>query len=305
MAKNINQIIKEKLNTRLKYRPIKNILKKIHLTLRNFLLIVVPMLALFFTTILAWQVNDFRYSDIKIANANNSSVLGANTKNNSDSKTSSTQTGVSNTIEKSLEIPLIKQIYPLSCEAASLQMALKYYKIDVDQDTLLNKIGFSKPQQLTEKDGQFYWGDPNLGFVGDPKGWFYNTKNGETSLKYATGWGVNNGPVLKAAKLYRPNSYLVDNGKVEQIKSALDKNNPVIWWHVRDDAHEEKIQITTPLGQKIDYGQMHVAVIVGYYEKDGSTIYKINDPYFSEYEINEQDLSRLWARNNNQLVVVM
>jgi uncharacterized protein YvpB len=183
-------------------------------------------------------------------------------------------------------------------------MALKYYKIDVSQDKLLEQIGTSEPLKLTQKDDNYYWGDPNFGFVGDPKGWFTGAKNGETSLKYATGWGVFNGPILKVAKTYRPNSYLVNNGTVDQIKTALDKNNPVIWWHRRDDIHQEKLQIITNTGSKIDYEQMHVAVVTGYYQKDGVTFYKINDPFFNPYDISEADFIRYWARHDGQMVVV-
>lgn len=300
MSKNINQIIKQKLKKRLRLRILQRVLNFFHISFRTFFVFGVPILALFFTTFLAWQVSMFNYSPLKIANGSNQNVLGV-----SSSKSQSTNSDTElNLTEKILDIELIKQIYPLSCESASLQMALKHYKIDIDQDKILQQIGYSEPKEITEKDGQLYWGDPNLGFVGDPKGWFYNTKNGEQSLKYATGWGVNNGPVLKVAKLYRPNSYLVDNGTIDQVKSALNNGNPVIWWHRRDDIIDEKIQITTQLGKTIEYQQMHVALVVGHYQKDGVTTYKINDPYFGAYEIDENSFLRLWGRHDNQLVVV-
>lgn len=299
MSQNINKIIKSKLKKRLRLRIFRQLLSWVNLSVKNLIVWGVPTAALFFTTFLAWQVNNFNYTPLKLAKANGleSSVLGVSSSGISSNSNN-------NLTEKNLDIPFIRQIYPLSCEAASLEMALKYYKIDVSQDKLLEQIGTSEPLKLTQKDDNYYWGDPNFGFVGDPKGWFTGAKNGETSLKYATGWGVFNGPILKVAKTYRPNSYLVNNGTVDQIKTALDKNNPVIWWHRRDDIHQEKLQIITNTGSKIDYEQMHVAVVTGYYQKDGVTFYKINDPFFNPYDISEADFIRYWARHDGQMVVV-
>lgn len=295
VSKNINQIIKTKLKQRQRFKFVKNILNFLHISVRNLFIFGVPTMALFFTTFLAWQVSVFNYSPINtLVAVENSSVLGVK------------ETVVkSQNDEKVLDIKLIRQDYPLSCESASLQMALKYYNIEVSQDKLLEQIGTSDPKEIVEKDGKIYWGDPNLGFVGDVKGWFYGNKNGQTSLKYGTGWGVFNGPVLKVAKSYRPNSYLVDNGKIEQVNSAIEKNNPVLFWHRRDDIHQEKIQITTNQGRKIDYQQMHVALVYGFYEKDGVVMYKINDPFFGQYEIDQEGFARIWGRHDNQMVVVV
>jgi len=300
VSQNNNQIIKQKLKKRLRMRVLQRVLNYFHISFRSFFIFGVPTMALIFTTFLAWQVSIFNYSPLKIANANSQSVLGVS---NSISQ-KETKDVDQNITEKILDIDYIKQIYPLSCEAASLQMALKYYKIDVDQDKILQQVGYSEPKELTEQNGKYIWGDPDLGFVGDPKGWFFNTKDGQESLKYASGWGVNNGPILKVAKLYRPNSYLVNNGTIDQVKTALNTNNPVIWWHRRDDIFQEKLQITTPKGRVIEYQQMHVAVVFGYYQKDGATYYKINDPYFGPYDLDETSFLRYWQRHDNQLVVV-
>lgn len=60
-----------------------------------------------------------------------------------------------------LDIPIDWQDYPLSCEAASLKMALGYKKVFVSEDEIMEKIGYD----LTPRKGNI-WGDPYKTYVG-------------------------------------------------------------------------------------------------------------------------------------------
>jgi uncharacterized protein YvpB len=204
-----------------------------------------------------------------------------------------------------LSVPLIKQIYSLSCEVASLEMALKYFDINTSQDKLLDKLGVSEPFKMQTKNGQIIWGDPDEAFVGDVKGWFTGKdKMGVEKLELGTGWGVNSGPIERVAKIYLPNSYKLDNAKIEDIDKALSAGSPVLWWHIRPDSFEGSIKTVTQDGKSKNFTQMHVAVITGYKTVDGERIYTINDPYFEQLQLSQKELLRQWALQDNQMVVV-
>jgi uncharacterized protein YvpB len=79
-----------------------------------------------------------------------------------------------------LDVPVIAQAYNLSCEAASLQMALAYEGVSAGQASLLAAM---KPDDSTpELRGGVVvrWSDPYVNFVGDPAGHEYDS----------TGYGV-------------------------------------------------------------------------------------------------------------------
>jgi uncharacterized protein YvpB len=203
-----------------------------------------------------------------------------------------------------LDIPLIKQIYPLSCEVASLQMALKYRGIEASQDELLAKIPISEPMKMTEKEGQLIWGDPDKGFVGDVRGWFFNDRDG---LRGATGWGVNNVPVAKLASQYRPGSEAKSGASLNDIKLALTNKKPVIIWYVLDDIKmkDQKLIYFTPSGKQITFVENHVSLITGYgKDESGSVVYTIKDPTFGDVKMKESDLLRQWEKYDREIVVV-
>jgi len=129
-----------------------------------------------------------------------------------------------------LSVPLIKQIYSLSCEAAALEMSLSYKGIRVSQDQLIGDIGFSKPINRQEFGEKTIWGDPDEGFVGNYKGVYAKVQN---QTLVGDGWGTNEGPVLRVAKKYLPNSYARTGATLEDIKDALFQDQPVIIWLVQ------------------------------------------------------------------------
>jgi uncharacterized protein YvpB len=304
----INQLVKQKLKERSKVRA----KRKTFALMRRFghsFAIAVPMVTLLFSTYLAWQVN--RYEPKMAGTGEVKAALEtldlSKPKNNSsssiDSKNQKSQTELPK--EKSLAIPYIKQDYKLSCEAAALQMTLKYYGIEKTQDELLNQIGFVEPKQMQEVNGKLIWGDPEVGFVGDVKGSFTGEKDGKKSLRYATGWGVKPGPVARVAKEYFPDSKAVDGGTLNQVLRSIAAGKPIIWWHRRDDIQKEKITYYTPAGKPVDYEQNHVAVVSSYKLDDNQkAIFHILDPFYGEYDINQDDFLKLWARHSNQMVIV-
>jgi uncharacterized protein YvpB len=207
--------------------------------------------------------------------------------------------------EVKLEIELIKQDYPLSSALASLEMALMFYEIEISQDEILNKIGYSSPLRMQQIGDEIIWGDPNEGFVGDVNGWFTGNREKQNDLKLATGWGVGSRPIAQLAKEYLPNSKEINEGGISQLKKALADQNPIIFWHRRADSNKETLKIKTNNGKEIDFFQNHVNLLIGYHEEEkGQTIYYFLDPYYGEIEVSEEKLLEQWELHGRKAVIV-
>jgi uncharacterized protein YvpB len=148
---------------------------------------------------------------------------------------------------KTLNVKFDAQDAPLSCEVASLKMALAYKGVKVSETALMQKVGYD-----TNRRRSGTWGDPNKGFVGS----LYGYQN-------VTGYGVHWDPIARAASSYRP-SRVVKHWSVRNLAAAIDANNPVvIWGTYRGTAHYDPW--TTPNGTRINawFGE-HTRVVIGY-----------------------------------------
>ncbi len=280
-----------------------SILSKSIITVFTLLIMILPLVAVYSFGELNnnYQIIDDNYNFIK------KDFL----KTTSSASSSSINFEISN-IPKvqvyEMNIPFYKQIYPLSCEAASLQMALAFFGINKTQDELLYEVGRSKPYNKENTDSGVIWGDPNYGFVGDVNGKMFNQKDGVSSLLYGTGWGVNNGPIAKIASKYKTESVEIDSANIENIRQSIKSNKPVIFWHQRDDARKDTLEYLTPEGKKITMIQNHVALIRGMrVENINNTdiiTYYINDPLYGQYSITEENFIKNWNKYNNEIVIV-
>ncbi len=224
-------------------------------------------------------------------------------------------TNIKNTLpsDKLLDIAPVEQKYSLNCESASLQMGLSYYGITKTQDEILNEVGFSTKLPAQKIGNRIIWGDPDDGFVGDYNGLYSSycpNQTGDQSvrtLKCATGWGVNNGPITKVAKKYIKNSYELDNASIVDLKNELANGNPIIFWEVQDSKMpEENIDIyTKDTWKKINYTRTHVVLLIGYTNIGDETIYTFNDPATgNRINLAEPDMRRIWDRYNDNITVL-
>lgn len=212
-----------------------------------------------------------------------------------------------------LEIEPIEQTYSLNCESASLQMGLLYYGFNKTQEELIEETGFTIKTPPEKIGNRIVWGDPEKGFVGNYNGLYSDycsNQTGDTTvrtLKCATGWGVNNGPVAKNAKKYLKNSYDLDNASVVDLKNELAAKNPIIFWEVLDNNKpEENIDIYDYENwEKIKYIRTHVILLIGYTNIADDTLYIFNDPANgTRIQLAEKDMQRVWERFNNNIVVI-
>ena len=79
-----------------------------------------------------------------------------------------------------LNVPIDRQDLPLSCEAASLKMALNYKGLPVTETQLIAIIGHDASARAGDR-----WGDPNKYYVGS----LYGRQN-------STGYGVQSSEAI-------------------------------------------------------------------------------------------------------------
>ncbi|PID33172.1 hypothetical protein CR969_02210 [Candidatus Saccharibacteria bacterium] len=149
-----------------------------------------------------------------------------------------------------LKVPYYRQVFPQSCEASSLRMALAYRGIKDSDWNILQKFGYH-PRPRDKENNE--WDDPNQQFVGDVRG----------SQGKGTGWGVYAGPVSRAAGSYGRSTSIAYGANANFVAREIHRGNPVIAWGIWGS--RAKIDSwNTPDGRTIRGPiPMHVRLIVG------------------------------------------
>ncbi|HXA41599.1 MAG TPA: C39 family peptidase [Candidatus Solibacter sp.] len=122
-------------------------------------------------------------------------------------------------------VPFIHQVYSLSCEAASLEMALMYYGHNVSQDDILNYFTVDRTLPSRSPSGSLIWGNPYKSFVGNYNG-YENADSGSLS-----GYGVYYPRVAAAGNYF--GAYVAQAGEViapSTIYAAAKNRQPVVVW---------------------------------------------------------------------------
>jgi len=201
-----------------------------------------------------------------------------------------------------LSVPLIKQIYSLSCEAAALEMSLSYKGLSVSQDQLISDIGLSEPFSRQQFGEKIIWGDPDEAFVGNYKGVYAKVQN---QTLVGDGWGANEGPVLRVAQKYLPNSYAKTGATLANIKDALFQGKPVIIWLVQSYHSPITFEYFTLQGKRVTFQQFHVVVVTGLeVQGDGSVVWLINDPIYGHLRYSSGQLETEWQKYGSRMVAV-
>ena len=186
-----------------------------------------------------------------------------------------------------LNIPVYYQQKPLSCEVASLKMALNYKGSSISEAALFNGLG----NDTTPRQGDT-WGDPYQFFVGDANG-HQNT----------TGYGVYAGPIAAVSSQYR-SAQSLSGMSTSQVAGYLAQGNPVIFWGTAGNAKPD--QWTTTGGRQINgwIGE-HVRLLVGFNgPASHPTAFTINDPIFGRLKWTASQLQANWSAFNGMGVVI-
>jgi uncharacterized protein YvpB len=261
---------------------------------------------LFKTSVFSPAIGFLPETDYQVQVENIKSV--ANQENDSFSLTFSTEKEESAEAKESSEKPtkdnsatssqpqvtLVKTVfnwqkYNLSCEAASLKMALSAKEIYVSEDEIMRKIGYD----TTPHQGDI-WGDPESAFVGDINGKICNT-----------GYGVHWGPVAEAANNWTQ-AEAFSGWTLEQLINELKSGNPVIMWGTLPVGNLHNYSWHTPQGKYIQtYRETHVRLIVGFIgEPENPTKIILNDPLSGKLYWDTAYFLKNWQAFNFSGVVV-
>jgi uncharacterized protein YvpB len=168
-----------------------------------------------------------------------------------------------------LPVPYFRQAYSLSCEEASLRMALAYRGINVSDFDVLQRVGYSPRPRDTSTNS---WDNPYEMYVGDVNG-----------IMGSTGWGVYSPRIAAAAKSFGRSSQAITGISVGQISSAIHSGNPVVLWGFSGSSPKMD-SWNTSSGLILAARNEHVRTIVGVVGNITNPVgFYINDPIFGQF----------------------
>jgi uncharacterized protein YvpB len=174
------------------------------------------------------------------------------------------------------DVPWIRQQYSLSCEAASIQMALAHEGISITQDQALSDMGADLRAAYRDGNGTLRWGNPNTSFVG-------NVRGSEINL---TGYGVY-APVVARVATARGASVVRSGSGIPagDVYTAVLNNHPVIVWTTFDWNTPARQDYLSFDNVWILYAgpEEHTVVVVGV--SGGSVL--VNDPDRNQYWVSK------------------
>ncbi|MFA6255036.1 MAG: C39 family peptidase [Patescibacteria group bacterium] len=189
-----------------------------------------------------------------------------------------------------LAVPYHRQEHALSCEVASLLMALKYRGVNATESELIQQLPISDPAPRSKNNT---WGDPNLGFVGNIDGRMPNT-----------GYGVYEQPIYDLAAKYRE-AKIITNGTLTDLTTELGNNNPIVVWGVVVGRSKD-ISWKTPEG-KIIIAQLdeHARTLIGFTgQSDNPELMILLDPLYGEVRLKVADFLKNWDLLEKKAVVI-
>ncbi len=193
------------------------------------------------------------------------------------SRTPYTSTFMTQYATTKLAVPVYLQKYTLSCELASLRMALNFRDLHVTEDDLIPKVG----QDPTPHTGNI-WGDPNSAFVGNIAG-----------IQMVNGYGVHWAPIARAAREYRGADDF-SGWTIVQLTEAIEANNPVVIWVYSH--HGTPTSWKTPDGRDIQaVRDEHAVVVVGFVGPvNNPTEIIVNDPLIGQVYWSRAQFDKKW-----------
>lgn len=190
-----------------------------------------------------------------------------------------------------IDVPILYQERALSCEAATLRMALAYRGVTVTEQELLDAIG-RDPTPRTRTSAGIVWGDPDEAFVGNVDG-----------VIGRTGYGVHAGPIGRVAGQYRRTEVLT-GASPQALADAIATGNPVIvWGHLTSG---RPMTWRTPGGKTIHaINGEHTRVVVGYTgRQEEPTGFHLNDPIYGRQYWKLEKFMKNWEKLGRSAVVV-
>jgi len=188
-----------------------------------------------------------------------------------------------------LAVPFHKQEHALSCEIATLKMALNYYGVGVAEEDLLKDLPFDTKQPRSKEN---IWGDPDKGFVGNIDGKIPNT-----------GYGVYEKPIVELAEKYR-RARILQDPSLSDVLEEVAKKRPVIVWGAIGSSKDISWRTKDGRFIKAVSGE-HTRLIIGF---SGTVSNPKNiillDPIYGKRVVSKNSFLSDWSLLDNKAVVV-
>jgi uncharacterized protein YvpB len=194
-------------------------------------------------------------------------------------------------------VPFHHQVHSLSCEAASLQMALGKYNIAADEGDILNFTGMDTRAPVFDSSGTLHWGDPYAGFVGNVDG-YENATSGSKS-----GYGMYWTPIKNAAAHFGGHVAQAGEGIAPStVYAAAHNQQPVVVWIAYAFQPQTMRYMVTWGGNTVMYGAPveHAVTVAGW--APGYVL--VNDPLSHPKWVDNGTFERGYAMFNNMAVVL-
>ena len=186
-----------------------------------------------------------------------------------------------------LNVTFHRQEHSLSCEVATLVMALSYRGLNISEAELINFIGFDPTPKANG-----VWGNPHIAFVGDIDG-----------HQPSTGYGVYWQPIASAGNQYRPTGWFTD-GNLEMITGEIKKGNPVIIWGTAGTGRRID-WLTAEGGNVVAITGEHTMIVTGFMgSASNPTKIIVLDPLFGEKSFTQNSFLWNWRLLNRSGVIV-
>lgn len=198
----------------------------------------------------------------------------------------------SGTGSRILNVPWYHQVFELSCESASLRMALAYEGIATTDAAILNIVG-SDPRAAVFENGVMHWGDPFVSFVG-------NVNGSEIAL---TGYGMYYPTVVKAANTLGAHVLSAGQGITPwQVYAAVLAGHPVVAWVTYKWVTLHRQDYVAFDGRTIIYAGPgeHAVTVVGV---DPNRVL-INNPWSGPEWVSKSTFERAFATYDDMAVVL-
>jgi uncharacterized protein YvpB len=194
-----------------------------------------------------------------------------------------------------LNVPMTKQVHPLDCEAATLQMVLAARGTSVSQDWELAYWGADLRPAVKDAVGNIVrWGDPYSAFVGNVNASEWN----------ATGYGIYYPPLVRAAQYLGHSAIGKEQWSVSRLFDLVVSGYPAAVEGSFNMQNATPRTYTAWDGRAVQYIlNNHVFALVGV--NFGTQQVIINDPYTATRKVYSwADFTRSFSYINNMATVV-
>jgi uncharacterized protein YvpB len=200
-----------------------------------------------------------------------------------------------------IRVPIIEQPEQYACNVTATAIVLGYHGVSVDPMAIYEVL---PKQNVKQENG--YWGNPNLGYVGNIYGEF-----GGDGTK---GYGVHWDPIHQYISQYRPAEVKRDWDIKSMLEEVRNGHVSIIWW-------QNGAEDPTPLvwktydanGNTVEINAvnaMHSVVVIGYLgSPESPSKIIVSDPWASRWDMRYAyydipQFARLWSYYQNTAVLV-